>query len=56
MNTFQAKSMIERLSLIEIQLLRVGDKLDHLERIADVLEKLEARSDHFLVALSSVST
>ncbi len=27
-----------------------------LRRVADVLEKLEARSEHFLVALSSVSS
>ncbi len=30
--------------------------LKQLTRIADVLEKLEAKSDHFLVALSHVSS
>ncbi len=30
--------------------------IEQMRRIADVLERLEARSDHFLVALSSVSS
>ncbi len=30
--------------------------IEQMTRIADVLEKLEARSDHFLVALSHVAS
>ncbi len=42
MNTFQGKKMLAIMQAQGIQ----------LERIAEALEKLEARSDHFLVALA----